>query len=705
MIQKDVNAEAYDKLLTKSHLERMFNGISKILVELDGKQSLSYKEQKEYSQLGNVSLSAPYVIRNIEEGKRILRDKEEFYDPTKYNWGLRMVSQGLALVSAAYYPTTLSLHDFKMRYSRYSTKQIARAIQDKNENPFLDYFNNITVPEIIQEKPDIVGISIANSCQVIPGLTLASLIKDAGFYVTIGGTIITKLVEKIRDNRALFTFADSFIAYEGEHALLALAQQLQVKGDFRKVPNLIYSIKESIYVNEPFLVEDVNSLPTPDFDGLPFELYLSPEKVLPLSLSKGCYWSNCAFCDIYYSNIGGDHPNHYRPRRTDLVMEDILQLSRRYNTKFFIFTDESLSPKAMSALSHSLITNNLDVQWLCYARFENALTPELCRLIARAGCRKLLLGLESGSQRVLDVMKKGISTEIIETTLKNLYNARVSFYLFCLIGFPTETEDEVLKTMSLLIQNKEVINTPGSFFEVVQFEFADHCTVAQSPDTYGVTQIFRNPDDDLATSASGFHAKSGMNSLETAKALSNILNQLDREFSSERFPTPEEYNILYHSHYDNKPFPYSFSYKETEQNNEYSFQAKLFIPKSVSIISFRYDLEYITNIIYTIDRNIQITCLEKSWLAEEEIRSDVESNVAALYPEETFAVTNVETNTTVFIDNRGKFFLDLCDGNHNLNNIAQRYSKDSGLTLEESSGQCMEFFKHLLAYQMVTVLK
>jgi len=350
-----------------------------------------------------------------------------------------------------------------------------------------------------------------------------------------------------------------------------------------------------------------------------------------------------------------------------------------------------------------LIINSLNVQWLCYARFEKALTPELCQLIARAGCRKLLLGLESGCQRVLDIMEKGIGLEIIETTLKNLYIAGVSVYLFCLVGFPTETEEDVLQTMNLLIRNKDVINTFGSFFEVVQFEFNDHCKVAQFPDIFGVTQIFRD-DDDLATSASGFQAKSGMNHLKTTEVLSSIMNRLNREFLSERFPTPEEYNILYHSHYDNEPFSHSFSYKESKQTGEYSFNSKPYIPKSVFISSFHYNLENIINVVYTIEKEIELMSLEKGWLSEEEIRSEVESKVASLYPEETIVVANVETNTTVFIDHRGKFFLDLCNGNYNLTDIASRYSEDSGVALEESLNQCMEFFQHLLNAHMVTVL-
>jgi len=696
VVQKDVNAEAFDKLLTQENLERMSGVISRRLKGLDGKRSLSYEEQKRYRKLGEATLFAPYIIRNIEKAKGILRDKEEFYDIDKHTWSRDVISRGLELISAVYYPTELSLHHYQMKYSSYSTKQLMEAIQDKEENIFLDFFERYTIPEIMSEKPDLVGISIAIYHQIIPGLTLANLIKKAGFYVTIGGSHYTKLMEEIRNSKELFSSVDSFIVYEGEHALLALAQQLEGDRDLSQVPNLVYNRGEETCVNEPFFIEDVNSLPTPDFDGLPFELYLSPEKVLPLSLSKGCYWRKCAFCEIYYSNIVKGYPGHYRPRKADLVIEDIRQLSGKYDTNFFLFTDETLAPKAMRSLSQSLIANDLRIQWLCYARFEEALTPQLCQLIAQAGCRKLLLGLESGCQRVLDLMEKGIGKKAVEGVLRNLYEAGVSIYLFCIIGFPSETKEEALETLDLLLRNKEVIDTPGFYLDIVMFNLDKHCKVAQFPHLYEVTQIFRNDEDDLSVSTLGFQTEVGMNRLEAEEVLSDMGRQTGRAFSPRRFPVPEEYNLLYHFHYDTKPFSISVSDKEVGQGDEDLSLAIPYIPESVTIKPFRYNLEHIIKTVSQNEKEVERMILEKGWLSKGEVRGEVEDKMATLSREETHVVLNAETNKMMFMDFRGNFLLGLCDGRRTFKELVQRYSDVYRIDFETAASRCLSFFEYML---------
>ena len=115
----------------------------------------------------------------------------------------------------------------------------------------------------------MVGISITNTSQIIPGLTLARLIKNQNkeIHITVGGSVFTKLIENIKKVDGLFSIVDSFIVFEGEHALLELVGQLDGKRDFKKVPNLVYRENNVTKVNEPFYAEDLNKLPTPDFDG------------------------------------------------------------------------------------------------------------------------------------------------------------------------------------------------------------------------------------------------------------------------------------------------------------------------------------------------------------------------------------------------------------------------------------------------------
>ena len=117
------------------------------------------------------------------------------------------------------------------------------------------FIKSIFFSSILESSPNLVGISITNTSQIIPGLTLARLIKNQNkeIHITVGGSVFTKLIENIKKVDGLFSIVDSFIVFEGEHALLELVAQLDGKRDFRKVPNLIYRENNITKINEPFL--------------------------------------------------------------------------------------------------------------------------------------------------------------------------------------------------------------------------------------------------------------------------------------------------------------------------------------------------------------------------------------------------------------------------------------------------------------------
>src|SRR2546422_10476237 len=98
-------------------------------------------------------------------------------------------------------------------------------------------------------------------------------------HLTIGGSIFTRLVDNLRRVEAMFQFADDFVVFEGETALLELIHQLEGKRDFSKVPNLIYRQNGKTIVNQPFFSENINALSAPNFDGFPFRQYLAPQSV------------------------------------------------------------------------------------------------------------------------------------------------------------------------------------------------------------------------------------------------------------------------------------------------------------------------------------------------------------------------------------------------------------------------------------------
>lgn len=531
VVQRDLNIELLDILLSRDTCNEFYRNIIDELrrsEEVSGK-SPYYREK--YHALHEAAETIPEIINKIEPAKDILRS-EDFYDLERYMESVHIINESLRVMSALYNPSSLSALNNDMRYSVYSSQEIFRALDDERENIFLHLYKTHILSSILGSSPDLVGISITNTSQIIPGLTLAKLIKDQNkeIHITVGGSVFTKLIENLQRVNILFSIVDSFIVYEGEHALLELARQVDGKRDFKKVPNLIYRENHETKVNEPFYTEDLNALPTPDFDGLPLKLYHAPATVLPVQTSRGCYYRKCSFCNLHL-----DHRN-FRLRRTELLMKDIQTLSQKYNTPYFFFTDESVPINTLREISQSLLKNRCNIKWMGGVRFENVLDNDLLETMSKSGCQKLVFGLESYNQRVLDLMKKGIKTEVVKRILDKCLQADISFHLYIIVGFPTETEKEAMETLDF----------------VTRKEYLDSFGFSCLPSLFGMEK-----DSPITYDPAGY----GLKSLKTLKSEDLGLGYF---YEVEHGMSPQEAEKMYHYTIDRLsdvlcPFPYNYS--------------------------------------------------------------------------------------------------------------------------------------------------
>lgn len=488
VVQRDLNIEFLEVLLSRQRAE----GFYSMMKEALGKGP-SPAWMDKYNSLKRAVDYMPLVMEHIEGARDTFRS-EKFYDIDRYVEGLGTIDKYLEMLGSFYHPSTIMTYDNNMRYSVYSSQDIMSAIRDERENIFLGIFRRHFLPSIIHFIPNIVGISITSTSQVIPGLTLARLIKRANkdIHVTIGGSIFTKLIDNLLRVDTFFSFVDSFVVFEGEHAILELAYQLSGKGDLSKVPNLIYRDGGVTRINEPFFIEDVNTLPPPDYDGFPFGRYHSPEPVLPLQTSRGCYWGKCAFCNLHY-----DH-KHFRPKDMNLVIRDIYSLKERYNTKYIFFADECLPVKTLKGLSKDLLTSRLDIKWIAGVRFEEGLTREVIRDIRRAGCLKLVFGLESYSQRVLDLMNKGTKREVVRKVIDDCLEEDMAVHVYTIVGFPTETFQEAMDSMNFILDNKRLVSSQGFSFLPCLYGMEIHSPITQDPARYGLRRIMTPKREDLS---------------------------------------------------------------------------------------------------------------------------------------------------------------------------------------------------------------
>jgi anaerobic magnesium-protoporphyrin IX monomethyl ester cyclase len=496
VIQRDLNIEALDTMLNAKYGQDIYVRLLDKIKQLENGQSgeTGPNSKEHYTRVVESLDRFPYLIDRIELAKETLRS-EEFYDMERYRDSLFLIDKWLELVSSIYFPTRMTVVDNQFSsYSIYSSKDLVRAINDEKQNPYLELFRSQFLPSILADQPDLIGVSITATSQIIPGLTLCRLIKQANpdIHLTIGGSIFTRLVDNLRRCPSLFDLTDDFIVFEGETALLELVNQLSGKRDMSKVPNLIYRQNGKITVNQPFYSENINELPAPNYDGFPLGRYLAPYTVLPVQFSRGCYYKDCAFCALTL-----DHQN-FRQKDPGKTADDLQMLSEKYQTPYFFFTDECFALSPTKRLCQQLVDRQLNLQWTCEMRFEKNLSRDLLTQMRDAGCLKIVFGLESFNQRIMDFMKKGIKQDSVRRITEDCLDLGIAIHCYIIVGFPTEVEEEALETMNFIVDNERLHSSYGFSCQPCLFDLEKEAPIMSDPGSYGIRRIMRPASEDMS---------------------------------------------------------------------------------------------------------------------------------------------------------------------------------------------------------------
>jgi len=541
--QLDLNIESYDHFLTHERLNRSLEriGARQKVQALDDKERLHFSDMEQYQLLSEIDLIGEDVVKSIEEAKRVLRDPEDFYDYKRYLWAGRTVEQGLRIFSQEYAPTRLTAHGFVMRYRVEHTNEILAAIDDEKENPYIEYFREHTLPQLEKLDPDLIGISLTFPSQAIPTLTLAKMIKEwkPDVHITVGGGLLAYVGEKLSKRTEVWDLFDSFVLLEGERPLLQLCEVVEGKRELSQVSNILYRDGNGEVIKAPQDTPvDIKGLPTPEFNGLPLDKYITPELVLPLAATRGCYWGKCVFCTLY-TVIGPG----YRGRTTEQTVEDIRILQERHGVRNFYLAIEDLPPNMAKAFPRAILDAGLDVNWWCDARLEHDVFDEtVCRELAESGCRRIAFGYESSSKRVLDAMCKGIDPDASLELIRRVHDAGISVTLYAMIGFPTETREEAMQTLQTILDNQRYIQEVSARV----FYLDETSEIFRRREEFDIVEIYPDAEADLQVYYD-FKTTRGMTRSEA--------RQMYLEFTGalrSHFPVFQNENMLYHelkSHY------------------------------------------------------------------------------------------------------------------------------------------------------------
>jgi len=541
--QFDFNVESYDLFLSRNYLEHCVDKIQSRLI----KPVKSYEDREAEPVHRQILEDTSYletILSEINDAKQVLRDEERFFQFDEYKNAYTTLKVAMQLISYAHYPSKIDLDSFFMKGNPEENLQgILEATQDSIKNPFLELYKNNLLKKVDLDRYGLVGIAIIHAGQVIPGLTLARILRThyPHLHITIGGSVFARHQDILQDKKALFEeMFHSIVLFEGEHPLDQLLKQLKDKQPLDTVPNLIYIKNGEVVRNASSKALPYDQLACPNFDDLPLNKYLMPYPVLPYMASRGCYWGKCTFCT--HSFI---YDSHYRKENEERVAEELDYLGKKYKTKFFTFSDEAISPNAFDRMSKAILSQGVEMRALGMLKFESdsVETVELFENMYRAGFLMLFFGLESANDRILSIIEKGCDQATEKRVLGNSSLAGIWNHLYLFFGFPTEEKHEAQETIDFTVQHGELGD--GTIHSIGQsiFSLEKDSAIYHNPAKFKIDKVLHDPDRDMAI-IFDYEIEKGMSKDEVL----DVYESFEKVIES-NFPSRNIWNYLSREHF------------------------------------------------------------------------------------------------------------------------------------------------------------
>ena len=401
------------------------------------------------------------IIDTVADAVNVFKTKELFYDPEKLYKAKDTITSALDIASLPYVPSRIMLDNFIANsVFSYDFKDVDFQCQSSDVNMFIPYFEK-KLRNMDFSQYSLIGLSITDLSQIIPGFTLARLLKKyTKAKIALGGNYIFKIEADLKKNPSLFEdYCDYLTIGDGETAIIELAEYIAGKRTVENVHSLVYrNNKGEICTNEKAPRLNLDSVAYPDFDTYDFSKYLSPETVIPVQLGKGCYWGKCTFCDFYTGQQKFDIKSVMR------AVDEVEYLSKRYNSKLFNFVDEAVPAKFYNEFAKEVKRRNLEIYYYSFARLEKTFTPEVLKNLYESGARFFMWGYEAESERVMKLINKGIDLSYRKKILRDSRDAGLWNLCTFLLGYPTETWEELQSTIKV-IYDHDLVNTctPSNF--------------------------------------------------------------------------------------------------------------------------------------------------------------------------------------------------------------------------------------------------
>lgn len=389
-------------------------------------------------------------------------------------------------------------------FTKYAEQIATSASSFDQIDEFLNYQPTLIEDEmlaILEERikkhaPNLVCFTIPFPGNLFAALRCSQFIKQffPAIRIAFGGGYCNTELRSLEDPR-IFEFIDFISLDDGEGPLLKIVKYIEGQVDINELERtFVLANNQVVYKDKiPNTIFHHRNLPAPNYSGLPFDKYLSfldvvnpmhrmwtDERWNKLTISHGCYWKQCSFCDVTLDYIG----NYQNTTAEDLV-DKIEKIIKDTDITGFHFVDEAAPPKMLRALSEKLIERNLKITWWTNIRFEKTFDRELCQIMAKSGCIAVTGGLEVASDRLLAKMKKGVDIAQVARVTHNFSEQGIMTHAYLMYGFPSQTEQETIDSLEVVRQLFEKNCIQSAFWH--QFTTTVHSPVGKNPQDFGIT--------------------------------------------------------------------------------------------------------------------------------------------------------------------------------------------------------------------------
>jgi len=374
-----------------------------------------------------------------------------------------------------------------MDYSSAVMKEIVYAAHDEKENVMLHFYREEVMTELLKDAPDVIGISIEHSPEIIPAFTLMRLIKEANqkINIVLGGPLITMMHSYFHKPTVLGKFFDAIALGPGEYLLEYMMSNKDTDIQWDKAPNCLYKKQDRFVqssVSREFDINDAACAEWPD---------KRPGAIVCMETAHYCYWGKCAFCNwaCMRNKQGQDSSSLYQEMAKQNIDRDLSFIKTHYDPIYIRLTNSVTSAKQLEMLTQK--NSEYGFRFYAFIRAEKEFTDiDFCKRLSEGGLAAIAYGIESGTERINRLYNKGVSFRQIEKIAKNCQEVGIGVRLFCVINFPDETEDEMKRSYEYF---KYLRDQYKCLLYVSDFRMHRDVSAWSAQDRYGVKRIIAKP--------------------------------------------------------------------------------------------------------------------------------------------------------------------------------------------------------------------